>query len=378
MNVGKIRGIDIKFHWSTIIIVALVGFYAGTYYTNLVGELVFIGAITVGIISGLIMLFSILAHELMHSILSQKYGLDVREIEFYMFGGASKIMEEPDNPKSESYIAAVGPGTSLILGAIFLAILFLSQIFFSMEYPASLFVIFFYAGVTNIGLGLFNLLPAYPMDGGRILRAVLWKKKGSLLGATKTASKVGKYLGYGLVGLGFIEMILIGFTGGFWLVIIGSFISSSAKRAYLRTVYEVKLSKLKASEIATSIDVSIPKNINISQAVRDYFMHYKRSYFLVKEGDQFTGLVDINSIKNIPMAERSQKTIGEVMMELSEFPSVKENETSKKAFMKLRNLEDKPPLVVVKSGEAEQIVGFITQKEIENALKMSDLLFENF
>jgi predicted transcriptional regulator len=210
------------------------------------------------------------------------------------------------------------------------------------------------------------------------LRAALWKKKDSLLAATKTASKVGKYLGYGLVGLGFIEMLLIGFTGGFWLVIIGSFISSSAKRSYLRTIYEVKLSKLKAREIATSIDVSIPKSINVSDAIRDYFMHYKRSYFPVKEGEKITGLIDINSIKNIPMGMRSQKTIGEMMMDLNEFPQIDENESGKKAFTKLQQLEDKPPLVVVKREQAEDIIGFITENEIENALKMSDLLFENF
>ncbi|MFO8018811.1 MAG: site-2 protease family protein [Promethearchaeia archaeon] len=378
MNIGKIRGINIKFHWSTVLIVALVGFYAGSYYTNLIGEFNPIWAFMVGITSGLIMLFSILAHELMHSIVSQKYGLDVGEIEFYMFGGASKIMEEPETPKLESYIAAVGPAMSFILGISFLGTLFFSQIFFSMEYPESLFVILFYAGVSNIGLGLFNLLPAYPMDGGRILRAILWKKKDSLLGATKTASNVGKYLGYGLVGLGFIEMLLIGFTGGFWLVIIGSFISSSAKRAYLRTVYEVKLSKLKASKIATSMDVSIPKHINVGEAISDYFIHYKRSYFPVKGEGRFTGLVDINSVKNIPMEARSQKKIGEVMMDLSDFPTIKETETGKKAFMKLGELEDKPPIVVVRSEKNEEIIGFITLKEIESALKMSDLLFESF
>jgi predicted transcriptional regulator len=216
------------------------------------------------------------------------------------------------------------------------------------------------------------------MDGGRILRSILWKKKDSLLEATKTASNVGKYLGYGLVGLGFIEMLLIGFTGGFWLVIIGSFISSSAKRSYIRTVYEVKLSKLNASEISSSIDVSIPDDINLSDAVSNYFMHYKRSYFPVKSGEKLTGLIDINSIKNIPMAARSQKTVQEVMMDLNDFPAVAENESGKKAFKKMQQLEDKPPLVVVRSEEDNKVKGFITQSEIENALKMSNLLFDEF
>lgn len=129
--------------------------------------------IIVGVLNGILMLFSVLVHELMHSFVAQKYGLKVSEINFYIFGGVSNIEEEPRSPKSETYISLVGPLSSLGIGGLCLAFLFMLQTLFNISLPSILFVTLLYMGYTNLALGSFNLLPAFPMDGDRALSAYL-------------------------------------------------------------------------------------------------------------------------------------------------------------------------------------------------------------
>ena len=228
MKIARIYGIDIKLRISTLLIVGLVGFYAASFYYSLVPNPPLFDLILVGLVSGFMLLFSILAHELMHSIVAQKYGLKVSEIELYLFGGASKIEEEPKTPKSEMIIAVVGPLTSLVIGGILLLIIFLFPIGI---YPL-LFVPIFYTGFSNIILGIFNLLPAFPMDGGRVLRAFLWYRRHDIISATKTSSRIGSVFAYGLIGFGFLQMLFYGFLNGLWFVIIGFFLNSQTRQSY--------------------------------------------------------------------------------------------------------------------------------------------------
>lgn len=377
MKIGTINDIEIKLHYSTLVIIGLVGFYAGSYYLNqITGEFNIFLVIIVGIASGLLMLFSILAHELMHSLTAKRYGLGVSEIEFHMFGGVSKIEEEPKTPKSEFWISLVGPVTSLILGTILIGILIFSTQIFGSTFPLFLNVILMYSGISNIGLGFFNLLPAFPMDGGRILRAYLWKRKKSLLRATKTATKVGRVIAYILIGIGIIETFILGIFGGLWLVVIGWFLSSTSKRAYSQTVLQVKLSNLKAGEIFTDLEPSIPINTPISDAIRNYFLKYKQSYFPVDDNGEITGIINIERIKDIPVEKRAQTTIKDYFRSISEFPTLNEKESVMKAYKKISTLEYKPKIIIVDDDTGNNI-GLIGKKEIKNSLEISKLFFDD-
>jgi Zn-dependent protease/predicted transcriptional regulator len=377
MKIGTIKGIEIRLHYSTLVIIGLVGFYAGSYYLDMIsGTFNIFILVLVGVASGLLMLFSILSHELMHSLMAKKYGLGVSEIEFHMFGGVSKIEEEPKTPKAEFWISLVGPLTSLILGAILIGLLVFSSEIFGTAFPIFIYVILLYSGISNIGLGFFNLLPAFPMDGGRILRAYLWKKKQNLLKATKTASKIGRGIAYVLIGLGFIEIFLLGLFGGLWLIVIGWFLSSTSKRAYAQTVVEVKLSKLLAGEIFTDLEPSIPKDTPISEAIRNYFLKYKKSYFPVIDNEKIIGIINIERIKDTPFDRRPQITIKDYFKKISEFPTIKKDEPVKNAYKEISNLEQKPEIVIVKDDTGRPI-GLIGKSEIRNSLKISKLFFED-
>jgi len=365
MKIGTVRGIKIKLHFSTLIIVGLVGFYAVTFFLSFEPEASLPEILLVGIINGVIILFSILIHELAHSIVAQQYGLKVSEIELYLFGGVSKIEEEPRTPKSEIIISIVGPLSSLILGAIFLAVM----LFYPLILPPWLFVTLFYSGISNIILGIFNLIPAFPMDGGRVLRAYLWNRRNNLLSATRTASKLGRIIGYSMMALGFIQ-ILFGQFGGFWLILMGSFLNRSARKSYVQAKNEDTLSKINVRDVAGWPEYAIPFDTLLNDAIRNYFIVFSQTYFPVVRGNDIVGIVHLDDIKRVPIEQRSEFIIGYIMKSLSEFPFIYEEETGKDAMRKFNQMDHRPHIAIVKDNEKQRIVGFIGESDIVNAMKL--------
>jgi len=391
MKIGTVKGIEVKLHLSTLVIVGLVGFYAAQLYYSITGTFNILHFIIIGLINGFIILGSIIAHELMHSIVALRHGLKVSDIELYMFGGVSNIEEEPKTPKSEMIISIVGPLISLLIGVIFLAVYYISIFGFNVPLPllnilntssasstgtalTILGITLWYSGISNTGLGIFNLIPAFPMDGGRVLRAYLWKRRNNLLSATETASKIGYYFGWLMAGFGFFQIIFLpGGFGGFWFIILGFFLSNSSKQAYTQTVYEYKLSKISAKEIQNLPSDMIPIDMNITDAIKEYFMKFRKSYFPVSKNDEIVGIITINNIKNIPLKKRSELSIGDIMINISEFPSVSDADTGKEAFNKLQREQKEPAIIIVKKNS--HVSGFITQDEIQSAIRLSSLLF---
>ncbi|MFW9781873.1 MAG: site-2 protease family protein [Candidatus Heimdallarchaeota archaeon] len=329
----------------------------------------FIDLLLVGIINGVIILGSILLHELAHSIVAQKYGLKVKEIELYLFGGASKIEEEPKTPKSEIIISAVGPLSSLILGGLLLIILFTIPI----PFPVGVIITLFYSGVSNVGLGLFNLLPAFPIDGGRILRAFLWARRKNLISATKTASRIGTFFAYGLMAFGFIQILLFGLLNGFWMIIIGTFLNNQTKQSYLQVVNQEALSHLNAKDMVSLPRMEIPFTLTISEAIDHYFMLYKKSYFPVMKNGQIVGIIHIDDIKRIPINERSRMIVGYIMRNITDFPMIYDNDLGSDVMKTFLKIDKKPELIVVKEHGADYIVGLIGKDDIVSSINFCKL-----
>ncbi|MHA1479247.1 MAG: site-2 protease family protein [Promethearchaeota archaeon] len=365
MKIGRVKGIVLKLHLSTLLIIGLVGISAASFYFTIVLTPSLMELVIVGILSSVIILISILLHELTHSLVAQKYGLIVSEIELFLFGGVSKIEKEPETPKSEIIIAIVGPLSSLIIGFSFLIVVFLSPIIIS----PIIYVSLLYTGISNIGLGLFNLIPAFPIDGGRVLRAFLWYRRHDILSATKTASRVGSFFAYGLMVYGVLQAFLFGFFNGFWLVLIGSYLNRQTKQAYIQVKNEAILSTLYAKEIMSIPHLEIPFDTLISDAMKNYFMIYKRLYFSVIQGETIVGVVHINDIKKIPQNQRHQYIVGYVMRKASGFPSIDERETGKEVMRKLVLMKNNPRLVVVKETNDDYVLGFIGEDEIISTIR---------
>lgn len=349
-------------------VIVLVGFYSASFYLSIIPSAPLIDLIIVGLVSGLILLLSILIHELSHSIVAQKYGLKVEEIELYLFGGVSKIGEEPKTPKSEMIISIVGPLSSLLIGMVFMLITFLP-----IYIHPILWVTLLYSGISNIGLSIFNLIPAFPIDGGRVLRAYLWKHRNNLLSATKSASKVGVFVGYGMMAYGFFQMFTAGIFSGLWLIIMGNFLTSAARHSYYQTRNEVILSNINVKDMLNVPNLAIPYNTPIGIALRDYFFPYRKSYFPVNHGYDIVGIVHIQDIKKIRNWLRSEIIIGKVMKKISEFPSIDEKQSGKVALEKLNDINEGPLLLVVNESESNKFMGFLGKSDVISSLEFWSL-----
>jgi Zn-dependent protease/predicted transcriptional regulator len=366
MKIFKVRGITITLHLSTLLIVGLVGFYAATLYDEIAPGSPIIELIIVGLINGLIILFSILIHELTHSLIAQRYGLQVTEIELYLFGGVSKIEQEPATPKSEFVISLFGPISSVVLGGVFLAILYLIPI----SYPPAVTVTLYYSGITNVFLGIFNLIPAYPVDGGRVLRAILWKKRHDMLSATKTAARIGSYIAYGLMAFGFLLMIILwDFLSGLWLIIIASFLNNQSRAAYLQTFNEIALSKLGSRELMRVPEIKIPFNTIVSDAIRNFFMIYKKTYFPVVQSGEIVGIIHMEDIQRVPLNQRNEMIVGYIMKSLNQFPMILSNASGKDALIELMKIKNRPHIIIVKDSSLNSVLGFIGEEDIVSSLE---------
>jgi hypothetical protein len=281
-----------------------------------------------------------------------------------MFGGVSKIEEEPKTPKSEIIISIVGPLSSLIMGMVFLLLVYIP-----INLHPILAVTLFYSGISNLGLGIFNLIPAFPIDGGRILRAILWKRRKNLLSATKSASRVGVFVGYAMMAYGFLQILISGILNGFWLILIGNFLTSSARNSYNQMRNEIILSNINVKDMLSTPNLAIPFHTPIDIALRDYFYPYKKSYFPVNQGFDIVGMVHIRDIKKIPINNRVQITVGNIMKSISEFTSIDDKKSGKIAFQKLSMITEDPVLLVVKDSESERFIGFLGKNELISSLK---------
>ncbi|MBD3350556.1 MAG: hypothetical protein GF364_03620, partial [Candidatus Lokiarchaeota archaeon] len=345
MKIGKIKGISIKIHYSTLLIIILAGYSASSFYRLFIPESSILELIAFGLLSSLIILISILAHELMHSIISMKNGIDVKEIEFYFFGGVSKILDEPEDGTTEIKIAVVGPVTSLIIGGMLMGLSFfpLTNVFIGLT--------FFYLGFVNISLGLFNLLPAFPMDGGRVLRAILWNKRKDIISATRTATKVGRFIGASLIGWGFIQVFLFGALGGFWLVIMGSLLRQNATESYQQTKLIESLSYIKVDDIMNRLYPLISGDLTIAEAIFRYFMNYRRQHFLVEIDGDLAGILNLEKIKDIPMQRRKETYVRDIMQPIEGVPHIKQKIDGKQALKELRKHKGRSDLLLVESKE---------------------------
>lgn len=304
VKIGEIYGVPIRLHFTLVFIVALVAFSVG-YRLDLLAEVLGLSdlEISVGLQSYLIgvvvavgLFVSVLIHELAHSIVSIKSGFDVDEISLWIFGGVSKIEEMPTDPNLEIKISAVGPLSSLALAGI----LFIGG---SVSTGDSLIFVLYYLSFLNLFLAGFNLIPAFPMDGGRILRAIMAKRY-SYIKATKTASTVGKIFA--------ILFGVIGFFVNIFLILIAFFIYMAASQESQRVVIEHALSKLKIKNIMTKDVTTIDENTTIDEFL-NMVTSYQHTGFPVVSKRGIVGIITLTDAKNVPEKDIYTTQVKDVM-----------------------------------------------------------------
>ncbi|HCT85350.1 MAG: peptidase M50 [Candidatus Margulisiibacteriota bacterium] len=313
INLITISGIKINLDYSWFIIFFLVFWsltfgYFPRYYP---GQSTLIYLLT-GALATFFFFLSIIIHELSHSLIALRAGINISEITLFIFGGIANITEEPNDPKTELKIAIAGPLSSFVIAAIFWSI----NGFFASSIHVMLFALFNYLGWINIALGIFNLVPAFPLDGGRIFRALLWWKSHSLNQATKIASNIGQGFALVLVFLGILDIIQGVFIGGLWLIFIGLFLRMIAQGGYQQLLIKQSLEGVKVKDVMIRDVIQVPSGITIDDLINNYFFHYSYRGFPVADDDELLGVITLSDLKNIPYEEQKKKTVKDIMKPL--------------------------------------------------------------
>ena len=310
LRIGKIFGIDIYIHISWVIILVLLtwslavgwfpvlyhGFSAVTYWV-------------LGFIAAVLLFVSVLLHELAHSFVARARGLPVKNITLYIFGGVSNIEKEPGSPGIEFQIAVVGPLTSLLIGVLAFVLFFLLG-----QYSPALGAILWYLGLANILLGIFNLIPGFPLDGGRVLRSIVWKIDGNLRRATRIVTVVGQIIAYLFILVG-IWLFFVGyFIDGLWLGFIGWFLLSSAQSANSEVMLQSVFRGVTVSEVMNTAPTTVPANISLQKLVDEYFLPLGLRSAFVIQGDRLAGLITLSDIRHVPREEWGQTPVGLAMI----------------------------------------------------------------
>jgi Zn-dependent protease/predicted transcriptional regulator len=363
----KVAGITIGFDYSwfiifAVVLLALAGGYFPRYYPGYKIQTYWMA----GFIATLFFFASVIMHELAHSLVAIRSGIEIKEITLFIFGGVSRITEEPKDPATELKIALVGPLSSFILAVVFWGIM---SIFKNFQLVL-LTGIFYYLAWINLALGIFNLIPGFPLDGGRVFRAIFWWKTGSLTRATRVAADKGKGFATALMVLGGVQIFLGDLVGGLWFIFIGMFLRGMSQRGYEEVVIRKTLENVPVQEMMTREVITVPVDLSLDQLVHQYFLHYPYRGFPVKDNGQVVGLITLAKIKDIPPGEYPVLTVKQFMMprthEIMITPGLTLGEALQK--MTLNNLDR---LLVMRQ---DDLVGLITRSTLMRFVEIQQIL----
>lgn len=311
VRVGKVFGIPVEVNLSWLLIFGLVAFSLATsYYPSVPQARDAQGWVfgLLGIVTALLFFMSVLAHELSHSLVVRAEGGHVEKITLFLFGGVAQMDDEPQSPGREFLMAFAGPGMSLLLSAGFFG-LYIAAAFAGG--PWWLWSPLQYLSAINLAVGLFNLLPGFPLDGGRVLRSALWAITGDVLKATRIASAVGQMIGWLMVASAVLG-VLNGRTDLIWLGLIGWFIASLAGQAYRQQYLRSRIEGVKVESIMTSSPEYVSGDITLDQLVQQHFLGSRHSRYPVMVDGSIVGLVTLPDVKVVDRADWPYVSVADV------------------------------------------------------------------
>ena len=306
---GKILGIEIGLDYSWFVIfVLLTVMLATSYYPAEFKDWAPATYWLTGVVTAVVFFLSVLLHELGHSVVALRYDIPVRSITLFMFGGIAQIGAEPPSAISEFLIAIAGPLVSLVLAMLFYA---LQPVVSGIE---PLYGIAEYLAYINLALALFNLIPGYPLDGGRVFRAIVWAVTGDMGRSTIIAGNVGRFFALLFIFGGIWQMFHGNLGGGLWIALIGLFLDSAASAQIQQVMFRRLLAGHRVAEVMSSNYAAIPEDLTLQQLVDGHIFGDGRRSFLVKRGEMTIGLVTLHRIREVPRESWATTTAAAVML----------------------------------------------------------------
>ena len=370
IDLFKVAGIQIAIDYSWIVIFLLVawslsaGYFPREYPGYGWGQ--YLG---VGVMATLLFFASVVTHELAHSLVANRLGQPVRRITLFIFGGMAHLSREPSTPTAEMKIAAVGPLTSFALGALFWGC---TRIAANAGLPLLWVAVFKYLASVNVALALFNLLPGFPLDGGRIVRGLLWRRSGDLRAATARAADWGAGIAFGLMALGLVEILDGALVGGLWLIFIGMFLRGAARAGYHGVVVERALGGATVRDLMVSDPVIVPGDLTVHQAIEEHFLRRGFGGFPVGAPGQIDGLVSLAQIKHCPPDQRADRRVREIMRPADDSVQIAAGASVSDALRQMV-AADSARLLVTDGG---RVIGLITLSGMKRFIQLKTELEE--
>jgi len=361
-RIGSLGGFDVYVNFSWLIGIVLITFSTATnvFPSLYPGQ----GAITyflLGFFSAILLFVSVLIHEFAHSLVARARGIHVKYIVLFILGGVSTFEQEAQTPGTEFLVAIVGPLTSLLIGALaFLLLLPLRGV------PSAATAILSYLSFVNVLLGLFNLIPGFPLDGGRVLRGIIWRIVGNARTATNITTIIGQIIAYLFILVGIWLLFYGAWLDGIWLGFIGWFMLNAAQTMRTQTLIDSAFHGVTVEQVMSRDVVTAPANISLQKLVDDYLLPQGLRSIPVVQGDFLAGLITLRDISQIPREEWSQTPVGQAMVPVEKLHVVSPQQ-SMQEVLPLMNSMDVNQLPVVQDGH---LIGMLNRESIVRSLEI--------
>jgi len=363
-RLGRILGIPVGVNWSVVIIAGLIGWtLAGSVLPELAPGSTTTAYWIAGAIVALVFFASLLGHEFSHALVGRRFGVVADRITLWLLGGVSQFESEAPSPRAEFWISIAGPLMSFALAASFGLLAFVSQ---AAKLPELVVDSLVWLSYINVVLGVFNLLPAYPLDGGRVLRAFMWHNH-DRIEATRRAARVGSFMAWGLIAFGMVIALSGVVITGVWLVLLGWFIDNAGRAEASGVVQQDVLSRITVERLMSAPVVTVPHSANIDALIHDYVLGRHLSAFPVMNGAVLVGLVGLTQLRGVDPARRHSTTVGEIMLPLATVATVTSSQSGADALRIMVAAQATRALVLDPGG---QLVGIVTNTDLARAIQV--------
>lgn len=366
---GRIAGIRIRFSWSLLVIVTLITLSLATsiFPNALPDQPAAVDWLLAGIATVLFFL-SLFAHELAHALVARRHGVEVEDITLWLLGGIARLHGEAATPRDELRITGIGPMVTLVIAVAFGAFAVGAD---ALGAPAVVVAVPVWLAVINVMLCAFNLVPAFPLDGGRVLHALLWRHYGDRERATLLAGRSGRTFGFVLIALGVFEFFAVDGLGGLWFVLLGWFLAMAAHAEEERSQMDTALAGVTVGDVMSRGPVVAPGWITVDAFIHDYVLTHRFSSFPVRDFDgRLTGLVTVRRLGIVPKERRGMVRVGDIATPIDQVPRATPDEPLCDLVIRGPGGVDGRTLVF----EGERLAGIVSPSDVTRALQLSSLV----
>ena len=363
IELGRIAGVRVGIHWSWLAVLALIVWSLTLDFSRRYAALSDAESIALALVTALLFFASLLGHELGHALQARREGVEIDGITLWLFGGVARFLGMFQSAGAEFRIAVAGPAVSLVVG---LAGLALARY---VDFPAAIDGVVGWLGVTNLLLLAFNMLPALPLDGGRVLRSALWAARRDFGWAPRVAAGIGRAFGFLFIAAGIFAFVAQGAVGGAWLAFIGWFLLGAASAEARHLAVREALGGLRVADLMVREPATVPPDLSLGRFMDEVMWARRYTAYPVVDGGSAVGLLPFRCVAQVPRVEWDSRTVRDCMVPLDRVPQLRPEQELTDALVELTESDVRRGLVV----EGGRLAGLLSITDLVGALETGGL-----